>query len=155
MKQPKCVITAKLSSNRASDLYAFFVKANSKGIFELIPFQGATKMLNGAASVTDYKSDICNGAEVESWDLSFDSATTQAFVLSHEELASIVQGNTPETARIACLQRVICKSHYGDLLGHVPMNALAKIKSNQDIMRVFTSVLQSANSEKVLVHLAA
>lgn len=152
----ECVIKAKWTSNRRNEEHAVFVAANGKGGFELIPFEGGSKLLRGAAQICGYQHTIENGAEVETWELAFDGSEVQGFVLKLEDLegapnkAALIQ-----RVRQLSMQMVPLRSMFDHApLGVLPMHPLHRI-SDADILALVKRIQRNTSPAEAALRRAA
>lgn len=152
----ECVIQAKWTSNRLNEQHVVLAVRNGKGGMELIPFEGGSKLLRGAAQISGYQHAIEDGAEVESWELAFDGTEVQGFVLRLEDLegarnkAALVQ-----RVRQVSMQMVPMRSVYDHApLGSVPMNPLHRV-TDADILALVKRIQHNISPAEVALRRAA
>lgn len=152
----ECVIQAKWTSNRRSEQHVVLVAPNGKGGHELIPFEGGSKLLRGAAQISGYQHAIENGAEVETWELAFDGSKVQGFVLKLEDLEGARNKDALlQRVRQLSMQMVPMRSMYDHApLGSLPMNPLHRV-SDADILALVKRIQRNTSPAEVALRRAA
>lgn len=155
MNKAECVIQATWTSNRQNERHALFVIPNAKGGYELLPFEGGSKLLKGFATITGYRHRVSGGVELEEWDLAFDAKLVQAFEINLDDIIrSTTRGRLAQTMRAQSMQMVQMQTQDGHPLGRLPMNPLLRISDHQ-IEAVANRILKNTSPKEIALRLVA
>lgn len=155
MSKAECVLNATWTSNRKDEWHVLLVIPGAKGGFELIPFEGGIKQLQGFAMVSEYQQTIVDGVEEENWKIVFDGKTVQGFEIALEDIVrSKAKGTLVEAMRSISMQKVQMQTQDGELLGKLPMAPLLHITDKQ-IRAAAERILKNSSPQEVAMRKAA